>query len=106
MANNFSDAQVTISNNSLTDIVTASNKSLVIAGTMSNTTTSSINVTLKKYDASATSTFTILNTIPLPSGSSLELPKIVLQTSDKIQAQSDNASGHLTVALQMLTDVS
>tara|TARA_R100001443_G_scaffold16766_3_gene27174 strand:- start:6793 stop:7113 length:321 start_codon:yes stop_codon:yes gene_type:complete len=106
MANNFSDAQVTISNNSLTDIVTASNKSLVIAGTMSNTTTSSINVTLKKYDASATSTFTILNTIPLPSGSSLELPKIVLQTSDKIQAQSDNSSGHLTVALQMLTDVS
>lgn len=106
MANNFSDAQVTIANNSLTDIVTASNKSLVIAGTMSNTTTSSINVTLKKYDASATSTFTILSTIPLPSGSSLELPKIVLQTSDKIQAQSDNSSGHLTVALQMLTDVS
>ena len=28
------------------------------------------------------------------------------QTSDKIQAQSDNSSGHLTVALQMLTDVS
>ena len=106
MANNFSDAQVTISNNSLTDIVTASNKSLVIAGTMSNTTSSSINGTLKKYDASATSTFTILNTVPLPSGSSLELPKIVLQTSDKIQAQSDNSSGHLTVALQMLTDVS
>ena len=106
MANNFSDAQVTISNNSLTDIVTSSNKSLVIAGTMSNTTSSSINVTLKKYDASATATFTILNTIPLPSGSSLELPKIVLQTSDKIQAQSDNSSGHLTVALQMLTDVS
>ena len=106
MANNFSDAQVTISNNSWTDIVTASNKSLVIAGTMSNTTSSSINVTLKKYDASATATFTILNTIPLPSGSSLELPKIVLQTSDKIQAQSDNSSGHLTVALQMLTDVS
>ena len=106
MANNYSDAQVTNSNNSLTDIVTASNKSLVIAGTMSNTTSSSINVTLKKYDASATATFTILNTIPLPSGSSLELPKIVLQTSDKIQAQSDNSSGHLTVALQMLTDVS
>ena len=40
MANNFSDAQVTISKNSLTDIVTASNKSLVIAGTMSNTTSS------------------------------------------------------------------
>ena len=32
MANNFSDANVTIANNSLTDIFTATNKSLVING--------------------------------------------------------------------------
>ena len=106
MANNFDDAQVVISNNSLTDVVTASNKSLVIAGTMSNTGSSTINVTLKKYDNGTTTAFTILNTIPLPSGSSLEIPKIVLNTSDKIQAQSDDSSGNLTVALQMLTQVS
>ena len=106
MANNFDDAQVAISNNSLTDVVTASNKSLVIAGTMSNTGSSTINVTLKKYDNGTTTAFTILNTIPLPSGSSLEIPKIVLNTSDKIQAQSDDSSGNLTVALQMLTQVS
>ncbi len=105
MANNFSDSQVAISNNSLTDIVTASNKSMVIAGTLSNTGSSSINVSLKKYDNSTTTAFSIMNEIPLPSGSSLELPKIVLQTSDKIQAQSDNASGNLTVALQLLTDI-
>ena len=106
MANNFDDATVAISNNSLTDVVTASNKSLVIAGTMSNTGSSTINVTLKKYDNGTTTAFTILNTIPLPSGSSLEIPKIVLNTSDKIQAQSDDSSGNLTVALQMLTQVS
>ena len=106
MANNFDDAQVVISNNSLTDVVTASNKSLVIAGTMSNTGGSAINVTLKKYDNGTTTAFTILNSIPLPSGSSLEIPKIVLNTSDKIQAQSDDSSGNLTVALQMLTQVS
>ena len=106
MANNFDDAQVAISNNSLTDVVTASNKSLVIAGAMSNTGSSTINVTLKKYDNGTTTAFTILNTIPLPSGSSLEIPKIVLNTSDKIQAQSDDSSGNLTVALQMLTQVS
>ena len=105
MANNFSDSQVAISNNSLTDIVTASNKSMVIAGTLSNTGGTSINVTLKKYDNSATTAFSILTSVPLPSGSSLEIPKIILQTSDKIQAQSDNASGNLTVALQLLTDV-
>lgn len=105
MANNFSDAQVTISNNSSTDIFTATSKSLVISGTLSNTGSSSINVTIQKYDNSATSDFTILSLIPLPSGSSLELPKIVLQTSDKIKAQSSDSSGNLTVALQLLTDV-
>ena len=105
MANNFSDASATISNNSLTDIFTASNKSMVIAGTLSNTGSTAINVSIKKYDNSATATFTIIKDAPLPVGSSLEVPKIVLNTSDNVQAQSDNASGNLDVALQLLTDV-
>ena len=105
MANNFSDASATISTNSLTDIFTASNKSMVIAGTLSNTGSTAINVSIKKYDNSATATFTIIKDAPLPVGSSLEVPKIVLNTSDKVQAQSDNASGNLDVALQLLTDV-
>ena len=106
MANNFSDANVTIANNTLTDIFTATNKSLVIEGTMSNTGSSAINVSLKKYDNSTTAGFFILKEIPLPSGSTIKIPKIVLQTSDKIQAQSDNSSGNLAVVLQLLTDVS
>lgn len=57
MANNFSDASVTISNASLTDIFTASNKSMVIAGTLSNTGASAINVTIKKYDKLSNSNF-------------------------------------------------
>ena len=105
MANNFSDAQVTIANNSLTDIATASNKTMCIGGTLTNNHTASINVTLKKYDASATTDFPILTTVPLPTGSALEIPKIVMQTSDKIKAQSSHASGHLTVALNLLTDI-
>ena len=64
-----------------------------------------INVTVKKRDASASTDFSILTNAPLPSGSSLELPKIVLQSSDIIKAQSDNSSGNLTVALQLLTDI-
>ena len=105
MANNFSDASVTISNASLTDIFTASNKSMVIAGTVSNTGTSAINISLKKYDNSATATFTIIKDAPLPVGSSLEVPKIVLNTSDKVQAQSSSSSGNIDVVLQLLTDV-
>ena len=61
---------------------------------MSNTgSTVAINVSLKKYDNSGTAGFFILKEIPLPSGSTIKIPKIVLQTSDKIQAQSDNSSG-------------
>jgi len=105
MANNFSDASATISNSSLTDIFTASNKSMVIAGVVSNTGTSAVNISIKKYDNSATATFTIIKDAPLPVGSSLEVPKIVLNTSDKVQAQSDNASGNIDVVLQLLTDV-
>ena len=77
----------------------------LLAGTISNTGNSSVNISIKKYDNSATATFTIIKDAPLPVGSSLEVPKIVLNTSDKVQAQSDNASGNLDVALQLLTDV-
>lgn len=105
MANSFSDAQVSLTASTLTDIYTATNKSLMIAGTIANTTTTSMNVSVKKYDASATTGKFIFKNAPLPAGSSLELPKVVLQTSDKIQAQTDDASGNCDVHLQLLTDV-
>lgn len=106
MANNFNDSQVSLTDATLTDVFTATNKSLVIAGTISNTTTTSMNVSIKKYDNSATAGKFIFKDVPLPSGSSLELPKIVLATSDKVQAQTDDASGNCDVHLQLLTDVS
>jgi hypothetical protein len=105
MANNFSDAQTSLTNSTLTDVFTATTKSLMIAGTIANTTTTSMNVSVKKYDASATAGKFIFKNVPLPSGSSLELPKVVLAISDKIQAQTDDASGNCDVHLQLLTDV-
>ena len=106
MANNFNDAQVSLTDATLTDVYTATNKSLVIAGTVANTTTTSMNVSVKKYDDSATAGKFIFKNVPLPQGSSLELPKVVLQTSDKIQVQTDDASGNCDIHLQLLTDVS
>jgi hypothetical protein len=105
MANNFSDAQTSLTNATLTDVFTATTKSLMIAGTIANTTTTSMNVSVKKYDNSATAGKFIFKNVPLPAGSSLELPKVVLQISDKIQAQTDDASGNCDVHLQLLTDV-
>lgn len=106
MANNFSDAQASLTDATLTDVYTATNKSLVIAGTVANTTTTSMNVSVKKYDDSATAGKFIFKNVPLPQGSSLELPKVVLQTSDKIQVQTDDSSGNCDIHLQLLTDVS
>jgi len=105
MANSFSDAQISLTDASLTDVFTASNKSFVIAGTVSNTTTSNIKVSIKKYDDSAAAGKFIFENVLLPQGTAIELPKIVLQTSDKIQAQSDDSSGNCDVHLQLLTDV-
>ena len=85
MANNFSDAQSSLTNATLTDVFIATTKSLMIAGTIANTTTTSMNVSVKKYDNSATAGKFIFKNAPLPAGSSLELPKVVLQISDKIQ---------------------
>ncbi len=106
MANNFNDAQISLTDATLTDVYTATNKSLVIAGTFANTGTSAMNISIQKYDSSATASKYIFKDVSLPSGSSLELPKIVLQTSDKIQAQTDDASGNCDIHLQLLTDVS
>ena len=49
MANNFNDVQVTITNNVLTDVYTATNKTLVVSGTIANTTTTAVNITIKKW---------------------------------------------------------
>ena len=73
MANNFSDAQTSLTDATLTDVFTATNKSLVIAGTISNTTTTSMNVTVKKYDDSGSAGKFIFKDVPLPTGSSLDV---------------------------------
>jgi hypothetical protein len=79
---------------------------MVVTGTIANKHTASLNVTLKKYDNSGTATFIKFKDVPIPTGSALSLPKIVLNTSDKIQCQSSHASGLIDVSLELLTDVS
>ena len=106
MANNFDEKSLTNANNSLTDVYTASNKSMVVTGTIANKHTSSLNVTLKKYDSSGTATFVKFQDVSVPSGSALTIPKIVLNSSDKVQVQSSHASGLIDISLELLTDVS
>jgi len=105
MANNFNDVQVSITSNVLTDVYTATNKTLVVSGTIANTTTTAVNITIKKMDATTSTSYTIIDDAPLVTGSAFKVPKIVLQTSDRIQIQSDSATGDLDVNLQLLEDV-
>ena len=105
MANNFDNKDLTISNNSLTDVYTASSKSMIIAGTICNKGTTSLLISIKRYDASGSAGFFKAFEHPLPVGSSYELPKIVLNTSDKLQVQSSSSSGLIDLGLEILTGV-
>ena len=105
MANNFNDVQATISNGALTDVYTATSKTLVVSGTIANTTTTSLTITIKKMDATTSTSFIIIEDAPLIPGSAFKLPKIVLQASDKAQVLSSDSSGNIDVNLQLLESV-
>ena len=106
MANNFSQADASLANNSLTTIVSAtSNKQIVIGLLISNTGTASINVDAVLNDGS--NDRYIVKGAQLPVGSSLEcVPgKIIIPSGGAIKAKSDNASGTADVIVSLLTDV-
>ena len=106
MANNFGQADASLSNNSLTTVVsTTSNKQIVIGLLISNTGTSSINVDAVLNDGS--NDRYIVKGAPVPVGSSLECVqgKIVIPSGGSIKAKSDNASGNADVIVSLLTDV-
>tara|TARA_R100001440_G_C2432023_1_gene104548 strand:+ start:108 stop:431 length:324 start_codon:yes stop_codon:yes gene_type:complete len=106
MANNFFPKDVAISNANLTDVFTATNKTLVAFGTLVNTGGSAINVSCKRFDHGTSTSFDVIAPLtPIPSGGALQIPKTVLETNDKLQAKSDNASGTLTVVIGTLQDV-
>ena len=70
----------------------AATTTVVIGITMANTSGSGVNVGVGITRAGTTEDFKLLKNAPIPSGSSLELMsgnKIVLETSDQINVDSD-----------------
>ena len=90
MANNFLSTEVTLSNNSETDIIT----------------TTSVDLTVKMNDGS--SDFVIVNAVSIPPNSKMEIlkGKFVLGSGYKLKATSSNSSGHIDIVMGLLTDVS
>ena len=107
MANNFLSTEVTLANNSETDIISAtSNKQILIGFTAANKTTTSLTLTVKMNDGS--NDFVIVNAVSIPPNSKIEIlkGKFVLGSGYKLKAQSSNSSGHVDIVMGLLTDVS
>ena len=107
MANNYLSTEVTLSNNSETDIITTtSNKQILIGFTAANKTTTSVALTVKINDGSAD--FVIVNAVSIPPNSKIEIlkGKFVLGSGYKLKAQSSDSSGNVDIVMGLLTDVS
>ena len=106
MANNFSQEDASLTNNTLTTVVTATaNKQIIIGLLISNTGTASINVDAVLNDGS--NDRYIVKEAPVPVGSSLECVqgKIVIPSGGSVKVKSSNASGNADVIISLLTDV-
>ena len=107
MANNFLSTEVTLSNNSETDIITTtSNKQILIGFTAANKTTTSVALTVKINDGSAD--FVIVNAVSIPPNSKIEIlkGKFVLGSGYELKATSSDSSGNIDIVMGLLTDVS
>ena len=109
MANTFKSVTSGSIGTALTDVYTcpSSTTTIVLGASMSNTLTNPIggSIKLAKNGTSAgeDDVFVVKNA-PVPAGSSIEVMagnKIVLQTTDVVQAQSDT-SGSLDVSLSLM----
>ena len=83
-------------------------KSILVGGTFSNNTGSSVNLTVQVFDNSASSEVGIAAKIPVPSGSSFVITdagKTVLESSDEIRVYCDSANA-IDATLSILTGVS
>ena len=97
MPNNFKNATNTGIGTNLTSVYTAGTgvTATIIGMTCANTTNSSVNVTVKVTDTSASATASVVNTAPVPSGGSLVVvggnQKLVLETGDILKAVASDS---------------
>src|SRR6056300_1364790 len=113
MANNFKNAfatSVSTSSGSPTDVYTSNNgtavNSILIELDVSNTRTSSVQVTVLIYDICSSNTYHIVKDAPIPVGSALKVvsgQKIVLNGDDKVQVYASAAT--VDVVASILQDV-
>ena len=85
----------------------AATKTILIGGTFSNNTDSSVNLTVETRDASAGIDAAIASKIPVPAGSSFvitDVGKTLLEATDEIRVYCDSNNA-IDVNLSLLTGV-
>lgn len=76
----------------LTTVFTATEKTILVAGTFANLTNNNINIYIEIVDNSASETALLASDIPIPSGSSFILSdagKTVIEVNDAVRVYSD-----------------
>ena len=107
MANNFKSTEVSLTNASETNIVTAtSNNQIMIGLNACNTGTSTLTLDVTLRDGS--NDFKIAKAVSIPPASKVEIVrgKYVLATGYSLKAQSSSSSGLCDIIVGLLVDVS
>jgi|ETNvirnome_2_300_1030623.scaffolds.fasta_scaffold13218_2 hypothetical protein len=105
MANTFKSAVASLSNDTLTNIYTASSTSgtqtVIHALYISNTHGAAVNVDVLVRKSSTD--YYVTKSAPIPAGSTLTLDKpINLENSNILKAKSSNSSGYLDMFVSVL----
>ena len=107
MANNFKSTEVSLTNASETNIVTAtSNNQIMIGLNACNKGTTSLTLDVTLRDGS--NDFKLAKGVSIPPSSKVEIVrgKYVLATGYSLKAQSSSASGLCDIIVGLLVDVS
>ncbi len=107
MANNFKSTEVSLTNASETNIVTAtSNNQIMIGLNACNKGTSTLTLDVTLRDGS--NDFKMVKALSIPPASKVEIVrgKYVLPTGYSLKAQSSSSSGLCDIVVGLLVDVS
>tara|TARA_R110000868_G_scaffold265369_1_gene524188 strand:- start:1 stop:324 length:324 start_codon:yes stop_codon:yes gene_type:complete len=106
MANIFASTTASLTDATLTSVVTTTaNKQIMIGCLVANTGTTAILTDVVLNDGS--NDRYLVKQAPVPVGSSLEVisGKVVIPSGGSVKVKSDNASGNADVIISTLTDI-
>ena len=108
MANNFKSTEVTLTNASETNIVTATSNNQIMIGLNACNTSTTASITLDVTLRDGSNDFKLAKGVSIPPNSKVEIVrgKYVLATGYSLKAQSSASGGDVDIVVGLLVDVS